>query len=849
MFSKRVCNSLFCSAMNKKLIVLFLFLCMGIASVLSQPTCHVTRYNETDGVPSSRIAQLLQDRHGFMWFATWNGLCRYDGYEFQTFKPRVGDGSHMPSDRFRNITLLPTGNILCKVDEEYCLFDTHTYRFRDLTSSELANVEQLAHKYRQSRSLQRRNVYTWTDAYHTRWSLHSDGTLTYLDTAQGKEVTYPVSVSFNAASFVMADRDGNLWAIDAGNIYKFVTNRQRTTPLAIEPAAEVRCLFADSKGRYWVTTKEDAAVRLYSRHDDRLIGYLGSDGTIHSQHTPFASPVYTIYESNDGTLWLGTKPGGLFRLRPQGEGYSVEHITHIPFHDIYHIITDRWGRLWVAALDGGIAVSTNPMAAEPTFAIPRNYPKDVVRARYLYIDNGQTLLVATSSGLLTAPLERQYDSMKFHLYQRTGDMAGGLSCSATMDVCADRQGRIYVSTESGGVNLINANLNLDETRSDEPQANSLTFRHLRDELHIQSNDVVQSLHATADGGMLAVGSHLISLIDKNLMGRTLDIASFNRDYRFSEAHPLLLDRGRWLFGLTTGAFFITGDQLMRRSSSPHIVLTALNIQGGDSRWEVEGTDTLTLNPHERSVTLHFAAMDYKSSDRICYAFRLLKDGERDTTQWNYLGRNRSVTLLDMEPSTYILEIRSTNAEGDWLDNERRLTIIVPPTFWESTIGRLLLILFIVGIIGGVAATLIYIRRIKRQQRDTLAKYLAMLEKNDATDSVPLPSIEVEPDPMLQRIMQFVEENIGNSDAGVGDMAAAAATSRSGLLRKLHRTMGITPQDLLREARIKHACQLLRHSDKSVSEIAYACGFADPKYFSRCFKQSVGSSPTEYKAGN
>jgi AraC-like DNA-binding protein len=95
-------------------------------------------------------------------------------------------------------------------------------------------------------------------------------------------------------------------------------------------------------------------------------------------------------------------------------------------------------------------------------------------------------------------------------------------------------------------------------------------------------------------------------------------------------------------------------------------------------------------------------------------------------------------------------------------------------------------------------------------------------------------------------MQYVEENLSNSDANVGDMAAAAAVSRSGLLRKLKQTMGITPQELLSEARIKHACQLLARTDKNVSEIAYFCGFTDPKYFSRCFRQSQGCTPSEYR---
>ena len=80
------------------------------------------------------------------------------------------------------------------------------------------------------------------------------------------------------------------------------------------------------------------------------------------------------------------------------------------------------------------------------------------------------------------------------------------------------------------------------------------------------------------------------------------------------------------------------------------------------------------------------------------------------------------------------------------------------------------------------------------------------------------------------------------------MAAAAAVSRSGLLRKLKQTMGVTPQELLSEARVKHACQLLRSTEKNVSEIAYACGFTDPKYFSRSFKQSTGLSPLEFREG-
>ena len=68
--------------------------------------------------------------------------------------------------------------------------------------------------------------------------------------------------------------------------------------------------------------------------------------------------------------------------------------------------------------------------------------------------------------------------------------------------------------------------------------------------------------------------------------------------------------------------------------------------------------------------------------------------------------------------------------------------------------------------------------------------------------------------------------IADGAAAGAAVGAAAAVRRSGLQRKLKQAMGITPQELMSEARIKHACQLLKHTDKTVSEIAYACGFTD-----------------------
>ena len=305
-------------------MVVLLMMCLGLHGVWSQPLCTVVKYDEGNGVSSSHITQLLQDELGFMWFATWNGLCRYDGYEFRTFKPAVGDGCHMSTDRIRDISLLPGGQILCQTDEGYYLFNLHNYQFRDLSDKEQAQAADQIKSYRQSRSLLSGKTFQWKDAQQTQWTLHSNGKLTYLSDA-AQLVDYPLAMDFHTLSFMMVDHQGNLWALDNGSIYKFCTDIQRTHQLTIEPREEVKCLFADRHGRYWVATKGDQTLRIYDGSNDRLIGYLGHDGRIHQVYTRFGAAIYCMHESKDGTLWLGSKPDGLFRLRPTIATSNSDH--------------------------------------------------------------------------------------------------------------------------------------------------------------------------------------------------------------------------------------------------------------------------------------------------------------------------------------------------------------------------------------------------------------------------------------------------------------------------------------------------------------------------------------------
>lgn len=836
----------------KRAILLVLAVWGAWLSMASQPVCQVFFYDEENGLPHGHVTQLLQDSHGFLWFSTWNGLCRYDGYEFQAFKPSVGDGCHMGTDRIRDISPCPDGNILCRVDEDYYLFDTQNYRFLDLTQAENQKAAEQMLALRQSRSLAKGGSIAWTDRHGIHWTFDGESRLAWLQ-GPGPARAYDLPSPVLHPSFAYADRQGNLWVLSDNGIYKLCTDMVRTQPFPQEKAAQTKCLFTDRKGRLWVTTKEDATVRIFAPGGNHLLGYLSADGCLHPSYHTFGHGIYCIHESRDGTLWMGSKPDGLFRIHEKSEGrFSCDHITNLKAPNVYDIADDTQGRLWVATLGGGIVVCENPQADTPSFHMPAGYPSDgsSLRVRYLYITQDNKLLAATTDGLLVARLERQVDKMRFHRHCREPKRSNSLSSSATMDILEDSRGKIYISTESGGINLI---------ESPSLEAEQLSFRHINTKSHQLPSDVALSLTNIGDQGIMVVGNHFLGLIDSMEHVRVLDSHFFNADVRFSDAHPQNLGNGKWLFGLNDGAITISTEEMHRTAHRPRVVLTGATVQGQQGHWGLESHDTLTLLPDERSVTIHFAAIDYQSAERINYAFRLVANESGDTL-WTPIGHNYSVTLLDLDPGRYLLEIRSTDAEGQWLDNARTLVIEVKPKFWESTWGHLLAALLLLSVVSAIVGTCYYIRRLKRQQHETLEAYLALLntpselpsEEREAGKEMHAetrPShtrISPEDDAMLKCLMAFIEENIGNGDLRVADLASAVATSPSGLQRKLKQAMGVTPQDLLREARIKHACQLLMTTDKNVSEVAYACGFNDPKYFSRCFKSSTGKSPKEYK---
>jgi len=98
--------------------------------------------------------------------------------------------------------------------------------------------------------------------------------------------------------------------------------------------------------------------------------------------------------------------------------------------------------------------------------------------------------------------------------------------------------------------------------------------------------------------------------------------------------------------------------------------------------------------------------------------------------------------------------------------------------------------------------------------------------------------------LITKLELLVEENIGNEQFGVEELASFAGISRSHLHRKLRATTGKSASQFIRNYRLKKALVLLKDGQLSVSEVAYRVGFSSPTYFSKSFADLYGHPPSQ-----
>lgn len=99
------------------------------------------------------------------------------------------------------------------------------------------------------------------------------------------------------------------------------------------------------------------------------------------------------------------------------------------------------------------------------------------------------------------------------------------------------------------------------------------------------------------------------------------------------------------------------------------------------------------------------------------------------------------------------------------------------------------------------------------------------------------------DEFYSRFLEIIKQEMGNSELNVDNLAGQLGLGRSQFYRKIKALTNYSPVELIRHLRLKQARTLLRTTSKTVSEIAYEVGFSNPAYFTKCYRDAYGETPT------
>ena len=480
--------------------IVWLLLARAVAAQEHHPPLRFTHLTANEGLPGRLVLAIVQDRQGFMWFGTEDGLAKYDGYTFVVYRNDPDDPRSISNSSVNALYEDPEGYLWVGTVNGLNRFDpaTETFtqylpapddpqslsypRVRAITldsagdlwvgtlgglnrfDRETGQFEQFLHDPQNPASLSHDQVWAvYADSHGLLW-VGTSGGLERFDPETGGFVHYrhnpadPRSLSHNVVTSIYEDREGVLWiGTEGGGLHHFDRETGAFTAFQHAPGNPrslssniIRAILEDSAGDFWLAT--DGGLNHFDRVGGVFTAYRPEPGNPHSLSDV---SLLTLCEDRAGALWIGTMASGVDRLDRHAAQFA--HYLHnasdaagLSGNVVNQIYADRQGYIWLALSEGGLN-RFDPRAGR--FTRYQHDPDDPTSLSLnqlvaLYEDAGGALWVGTwGAGL--AKLDRATGT--FTHYRHHPDDPTSLSGNLILSIVGAEAGGLWIGTWGGGL--------------------------------------------------------------------------------------------------------------------------------------------------------------------------------------------------------------------------------------------------------------------------------------------------------------------------------------------------------------------------------------------------------------
>jgi ligand-binding sensor domain-containing protein/signal transduction histidine kinase len=474
----------------------------AIAPVASSQTRRLRfqRLGTSDGLSNGSIGSMMQDRDGFLWFATEDGLNRYDGYAFTVFRHQPGDSTSIAENFVDNIDTDAAGDLWFWVSGTLNRYDRSQRRF--------VQERRLIDPLRGGGNSDLTGTFVF-DRSGILWLGTVARGVYAVDPSSGASRHYLIDPDTAKGgmrvSTMYIDAANRVWIGSTGSGVAVISNDRETVTRYSRnahdslwlPADVITAITADARGTIWIAERVGNLFRLDAGR-----------GQFERVPLPDASTPWTLSMLADerGLLWIGTFDGGLIVFDPARKAvarysYNPYDPTGIPADRIYSIMQDRSGSVWIGSFKGGIGVYHPSAAKFEHFTHAWYDPSSLsdLTVWSLCKDRSGVLWVGTDRGGLNRLAD---DGTTFRHYLHRPADPRSISSNAVKSICEDSAGSLWIGTMDDGLN-----------RYDRARNGFVRYRHRNDDPGSLGDDRVTAL-ATDREGDLWVGGRSLDRYDR-----------------------------------------------------------------------------------------------------------------------------------------------------------------------------------------------------------------------------------------------------------------------------------------------------------------------------------------------
>ena len=444
-----------------KFLLVGLLLGLSLKGLTQINTIKFEHYTSSEGLSQSTVKCIQQDRLGFMWFGTVNGLNKFDGLNFTPYYHNPQDSTSLTANSITTLYEDSKGNLWVGTMDGLNLFIREKNHFQRFVHR-ADNLNSLAHNYIHD---------ILEDVEGNLWIATRGGLCLYdIEANRFQNFRYdennPTGIISNNVRCLYEDRDNNLWVGFFGldGLQHFDKNTQQFTSVLFDKEEAKKSLlnvsiwdiFEDSKGHFWLGTNEYGLI-LFDRNSLDYTVYKKenfSKGGINN------NTVWDIEEDNAGNLLLATEGGGLNVLNlnnfdkntSQFAYYQIEPLNAYSINSnfLLSLYKDKAGLIWIGTNDNG----TNKI--DKGIQKFTHYQSNRIAGNNLTNKNVKSILqdhigniwVGTANGLNRIDPKREHIQYFYH-----SNAFGKLSANHITAIYQDKNQDIWIGTTEG-LNLL-----------------------------------------------------------------------------------------------------------------------------------------------------------------------------------------------------------------------------------------------------------------------------------------------------------------------------------------------------------------------------------------------------------